>query len=225
MRNQMVFGGKNMAEFGAYVATSNFLDSPSRDVTTVQIPGRNGDLHIDNGRFNNFELRVQLYIMHDMKANMDALRNFLNASAGAYLPYAETLCPNEYRMACFRSAFVPSDYDRIGGAVTLVFDCKPQRYLTVGNAVRIVTDTLTLENPTMMTAHPAIEVTGQGSFEINGNVVTVGGDSATTVIDSEMMTCTNREVTMDDYPTLKPGTNAIVVDGVTLKITPRWWRL
>ena len=129
--NELIFNGKSLSEFSAYVASSNFLDGAQKDVESIAIPGRSGELQLDNRRFHNMTIRTTVYITGNMQQNMAALRNYLN-SCGGYCRYEESLDPDHYRMASFVSAFEPYAYDRISGAVTLEFNAYPQRWLKSG---------------------------------------------------------------------------------------------
>ena len=53
MINYFTFDGKTSTDFGMYISGSGTYNAPERDVTTYNIPGRNGDLIVDNGRFLN----------------------------------------------------------------------------------------------------------------------------------------------------------------------------
>lgn len=227
IRNEMYFGGQSMTTFSAFIAESNFLDAPARNVDSIAVLGRNGNVHIDRNKYENFNMRVRLYITEHARENFQALRNYLNEAHG-YRRYQETFSPNEYRMACFMDAFVVDVSDSKNGVVTLAFDCMPQRFLTAGEQPITVTTSATLLNPTKCEARPLIKAYGQGTAVINGVTVTVGGSDPVTVIDCEMMTCSQSDVTFSgyDYPVLGAGSNVITVSGLTkVEITPRWWRL
>ena len=52
-KNFIVFAGKNLRDFGLVFNGSGTHGAPLRDYTTVAIPGKNGELYIDNGRYMN----------------------------------------------------------------------------------------------------------------------------------------------------------------------------
>ena len=62
MRDFFTYNGINSADFGCYVANANQFDAPARDVDTIEVPGRNGALTIDNGRYLNQTLTYSLYV-------------------------------------------------------------------------------------------------------------------------------------------------------------------
>lgn len=52
------FGGKSSAEFGLFLTERPELPVNVRRVTSYAIPGRNGSLHIDDGSFEDAEIKV-----------------------------------------------------------------------------------------------------------------------------------------------------------------------
>jgi len=234
-KNECVLGGLNLTAFSCYVAESNFLDAPARDIDTIQVAGRNGDLHIDNGRYNNFEMRVKLCITEDMQNNMERLRNHVNSFKGAYMRYSESLTPNEYRMVSFKNAFVSGDTDAHGGAVTLTFDAMPQRFILGGDVPVIFTLSGAIHNYTAETARPLIRVYGYGTIELGDTIITVMNSGDYIDIDCELMECyhgsewRNDHVgfSSNDFPTLPSGTTTVTLNGeiTRVEITPHWWHI
>ena len=50
------FAGRSSKDFGIYLSGSGVFNAPERDVETISIPGRSGDLILDNGRFKNISV-------------------------------------------------------------------------------------------------------------------------------------------------------------------------
>lgn len=48
-----IFGGVNSLDYGVLLDGSGTTTAPERDVMTVTIPGRSGDLLVDAGRWKN----------------------------------------------------------------------------------------------------------------------------------------------------------------------------
>jgi phage-related protein len=88
-------------------------------------------------------------------------------------------------------------------------------------------------NPTAFPSKPLIEVTGFGTFTINGKGITVNSHNyPVTMIDLETMTAyyqdenLNSNVSRLDQIQLNPGANPIVLgSGITLRIMGRWWTI
>lgn len=236
IRHEVTFNGVNLTRYGGRLATSNFLDSPKRKTKTFSVLGRSGNLILESDDFENFTLKSKVYIMGNLIQNMSGLRSFLNASRG-YCKYTETLFPNEYRMACFHSAFIPSEYDSVNGAVELVFDCKPQRYLISGDNPIACADgaTITLLNPTLYGSSPIVKVTGTGTFVVGGVTFTLSANTSEVIVDFERGTAyeatglvdRNGDLTLsaDDFPVIPVGESTITATGCSLEIYPRWFNI
>lgn len=143
---------------------------------------------------------------------------------------------NEFRLARFMGEFVVSQSDRVGAAMELTFDCKPQRFLKSGDQSIQIPSSIVLNNPTEYTAKPLIRAYGTGMITINGVSVVVqqavGGDY--TDIDCELMEAykgtenCNGAILLPqgEFPALASGPNTIEWGAFdSVEITPRWWRL
>ena len=165
MRNELTFNGTNFSTFSAYIATSNFMDGASKDMESVIVLGRSGELLINNNRYNNITLKVLVYVTQNMKTNMDAMRHYLESCHG-YKTYSETLTSGEYRMASFSNMFVPDVYDNNSGTVVLEFNCMPQRWLKSGETPVSVSSTpqtytgnpISIDNPSGISAVSSLAV-------------------------------------------------------------------
>ena len=97
MKHFFTFDGELSIDVNTYLASSTMFDASERDVEMVEIPGRNGTVIYDNGRYKNFSASVYCYIPSNMQTYVDALRNWL-LSKVSYCRYEDTLHPDEYRM-------------------------------------------------------------------------------------------------------------------------------
>lgn len=235
MRNYLIYDGVSSEEFGAYVSSSNFLDGASRDVTMIQVPGKNGAFVQDNNRFNNFALVEKLYIIEDIFDNAHSLRGFLAGHSHGYFTLEESLTPEIFRMARFAGSFAVEVFDNLSGAFPIEFDCKPQRFLKTGTVEQTITSGTSIYNPTHFDARPLIRIYGNGTVTIGTQTVTVAGNTNSYVdVDCEAMDCfygstnLNSKVTLSghEFPVLKEGANMITFTDISsVKITPRWWTI
>lgn len=111
MKDIFVFNGISSADFGCYVANANQFDAPARDVESVKVPGMNGELTLDNGRWQNQTLTYQMYIRGDIRTRLMGLRNALAKNRG-YQRLEDSYNPNEFYLARFVDAFTVSQSDR-----------------------------------------------------------------------------------------------------------------
>ena len=185
LNNYITFGGISSATYGIYIDGSGTFNSPERDVSLITIPGRNGTLALDNGRFENVEVTYRAFVSEDngktMSANIQDFRNAIGALKG-YQRLTDTYHTDEYRLGVFRSGLEvnPVIY-QTGGEFEIVFDCKPQRFLTSGETATAVANNGTINNPTKFEAQPLLQVWGYGAVTLtdtDGNADTVNIVSA-----------------------------------------------
>lgn len=235
--NSLTFDGENSLDYGIYISGEGVYDAPRRAVEMVTIPGRNGTLAIDQGRFENIDVKYAAgafgSTQTEYAGRMRAFRNML-ASRHDYVRLEDDYHTDEFRLGLYKSGLEvdPVSMSR-AGEFDIVFDCKPQRFLKSGETAITLTETDDITNPTLFEAKPLLVVTGTGNIEING--VEIAVSESPTTIDCEAMeayngsTSRNSDIvlTPNVFPTLAPGTNTITLGaGITqLEITPRWWRI
>lgn len=132
----LIFNGQDLADFGVHISGEGTFNAPTRAIEEQIVPGRNGTLIIDGGRWENIMVTYPAYITDDFDDNMTALRSFL-ASVRGYARLADTYHPNEFRLACFSDEITVRTSGRYNaqGQFDLSFNCKPQRFLTSGEEV------------------------------------------------------------------------------------------
>lgn len=234
MINFIVFNGKKLKDYGVFISGEAVFNAPKRDTTSVTVPGRNGALTLDNGRYENITLKYPAFIVRDFKDRVSELRNFVLTQSG-YQRLEDTYHPDEYRLARWSTDFsVKPDEELLAGEFDLTFDCYPQRFLKSGENAIEITSSTTIINEQMTTALPLVRAYGTGTFTINGVTVQITSASSYTDIDCDLQECfkdtlatnCNGNVVLTTFPELKPGENTISMSGISkLEITPRWWRL
>lgn len=226
---EFYFNGRSCADFGAVVIGANVHRIPARDVSRISIPGRNGEVLRDNGRWKNVEVEYRVLIRHDFNTNIAALRAWLCSSVG-YVRLEDTIHPDEYRMAAFVADAAPTALDGRAGVVTLTFDCLPQRWLKSGEEIVEVTTTQkNIRNPGQ-TAAPLLRIfgNGRGWVSIKGVLIDVLDIGECIEVDCETQQATrNDAIKCTDFPVFRPGWNMVgMTGGVTkIEIIPRWWIL
>ena len=229
-----LFGDVDTRDYQVGIYGDQLAAVPERDITKISVPGKNGDLTIDNGRYKNITVPYKAYIINNYNANIRGLRNALLSKIG-YQRLEDTVNPEEFRVA----RALPFEVDEVGilraGEFKLEFDCKPQRFLKSGEQTIEVTGSTTIHNE-HMPSKPLIRAYGTGSFSIAGITVRITSASSYTDIDCDLEECykgtlatnCNGNVVLSNgkFPILKNGENAITLSGITkLEIIPRWWIL
>lgn len=175
MRNSIIFGGVDSADFGIYIGGEGTFNAPKRDVEMISIPGRNGAFALDKGRFENIEVTYSAFNyetdLATFSANLEAFRNAICSQKG-YQRLTDTFHPDEYRMAAYIDGLEikPIEYNT-ASTFDITFDCKPQRYLTSGETTITVADGQTITNPTLFASSPMLEVEGYGNINVNGYAI------------------------------------------------------
>lgn len=230
--NSFIFNGKKSSEFGIYISGSGTYKFPERDVQKIEVPGRNGDLIIDNGRFKNITLNYPAFVRQNFKKNTDAARMWLLQDS-AYHRLEDSYHPEQFRLARFVG---PIDWSmrfmNLSGECELMFDCKPQRFLKSGEVPIRATSDIKLMNPTVFEAKPLIRVYGEnGTLIVGNNIVRILKIDEYVDIDSDVenafkgtVNC-NANIRLEDFPSLCSGETGIKIEGniTSIEITPRWW--
>lgn len=229
----LTFAGKNLgAEFGVWISGSGTFDAPSRDVSFVSVPGRNGDLLFDNGRFENVTVTYPAFISRHFRHRIDDLRAFLTSQVG-YQELRDTYHPTEFRQAAFVGGLSvsPTPANR-AGRFNLSFRCKPQRFLESGTIPINFTAAGVVYNPTRFPARPLIRAYGSaGSVTLNGVTVQISGITGGYAdIDCYLMEVPgfNKTTVLQagEFPTLAPGENQLTFSGFShVNVTPRFFTI
>lgn len=231
MEHYFIYNGHSSAEFGVWISGGGTYDAPARDVTTEAIPGRNGVVTFDNGRFENIQLTYPAFISRRFQPRIDGFRAFMTAQRG-YHRLEDTYHPDEYRLAMFKSGLdVTTTARNLAGSFNVVFDCKPQRFLKSGEQLVSLSSGAVLYNPTHFDALPLIVCSGNGLITLNGTTIAISGNDGQIYIDCDLQDAylgdTNKNgMITPEFPMLSPGENLLQYTGVTgVQIAPRWWTM
>lgn len=235
MRNYFYLNNVDSRNYGVYLSGQGTFSAPRRAYNMIPVPGRNGDIVGTEKRFENLQLTYPAFIYTNFDTNLRNFRNFLLSLFG-YVKLQDSYHADEFRKVIFEGPFEPTVEKRNdAGSFDIVFNCRPQRYLTSGEAVTTMTADGSISNPTLFDSQPLLRVYGTGILGIGSQSVTITQADVYTDIDCEMMDCfkgtSNKnpyvQFTDHNFPVLKPGTNNFSLGtGITkVEITPRWWRV
>ena len=231
----IIFNNKSSADCRIQVAHPPGYAYPERDYTITHIPGRNGDIIQDNGCYKNVERTYEVSFdapNEDFATYANAVSAWLHSTTG-YARLEDSYEPNYYRMATYQESNIFENLYNQAGTATIVFECKPQRFLKTGDNTITIQNSLTIVNPTGFEAYPLFKVTGTfGVLTVNGNSITFSSIDDFVMLDCELQDAyketTNKNSTVSGtFPVLKPGSNTISwtggISSVTMK--PRWWTI
>lgn len=170
------FDGVSSSTYGVYLTGEGVFNAPERAVEMIEIPGRNGNYALDQGKFNNISVTYKIGMFDVDESNfatkVSNFRNWLCSKVG-YKRLTDEYNANEYRMAVYASGF-ELDHDLlIAGEAEITFDCKPQRFLTSGETATAVANNGTLTNPTLFDSKPLLLCDGYGTIGVNGEMITI----------------------------------------------------
>lgn len=229
----LTYDGKASTDFNVQISGGGTFNAPQRDVESISIPGRNGDLHIDNGRFNNVEITYNAFCVKDFDKNYGAFKAFLGSKRG-YKRLEDSYHPEYYRRAAYSDGLTPkmSTLNR-AGSFDIVFDCDPRCFYKSGEEPIEIASGGKIKNPFLYASLPIIRVYGTGILTVKDVQLAITAADEYTDIDCELqeaykgdVNC-NANITLTDevFPTLKPGINTINYTAGISKviITPNWW--
>lgn len=169
---KLIFGGVDSSDYGIYITGEGVYNAPEREVEFIDIPGRNGSLAMDKGRYNNITVTYPAGTFgknqEDFREALSAFRNAILSQKG-YQRLEDTYHPEEYRMGVYAAGLEVSPASRgKAGQFDLSFVCKPQRFLSIGDYPIPVDSGDVLQNPTVFDSSPLLEVEGYGNVNFNG---------------------------------------------------------
>ena len=172
------FDGQSSGTYGVYITGEAVYNAPERAVEMIEIPGRNGAFALDEGRFENIEVSYPAGIFADNEADFaEAISDFRNylCSRSGYCRLTDDYNSDEYRLAVYKSGLEVSPSLLRAGEFTITFECKPQRFLTSGEAAIPVLSGDTVTNPTLFPSNPLLTVDGSGTIALNGKEISIYG--------------------------------------------------
>lgn len=231
MEHYFVFNNKRSCDYGVWISGGGTFNAPARETEEIVIPGRNGVLTYDNGRYDAADVIYPAFISRRFVERVDAFRAFLTSSVGLHR-LEDTYHPEEYRLARFSGGFAVTPAVRnLAGTFEIAFRCQPERFLKDGEIPVHLEADGTLFNYTLFPAKPLITVYGtDGSITVGGVTMTLSDLPGVAVIDCGAMEAPglNDHATLDDgaFPVLSPGLNDVVFTGFSsVSIVPRWYTL
>ena len=222
-------------DFGLYVKEKNVYKGAQRDVTYTSVPGRDGDLIIDNGRYKNVKIKYKLELLNSSPRSFAELarliRNWLLVTPG-YFKLWDTYDREYFRLASFSGEVDIEQELRDYGSLNITLNCKPFRYELSGQEMITTTTARHIYNAQAYPSKPYIKLYGSGtlSLYLNGSYYYFTDVEDYIEIDSEIMKCykgttsLDNKMTSDGFPIFVPGDNYVSKNqNVTrIDIIPRW---
>ena len=233
----VMFNGTSSQDLHALVQTAPEYEFPEKDYSVTHVEGRNGDIVIDTGSWQNVPRTYNLAIDTRKISYAEVASKLVQwlHSASGYARLEDSYEPDFYRMAMYKDSGSISNIYSKAGQIEISFDCKPQRYLKNGEVSDLFTSNTEYRNPTDFPSKPKIVIHGSGSgtVKIGAYEITIFNILDGMTVDCEIqdtykndINCNSR-VSIAEYPKIIAGNNMISMSGgvTSIEITPRWWML
>lgn len=194
----ITFNGVASSAYGIVVESCPSYAAAPRKVEYISVEGRNGDLIRDTGAYANIEQTYDVWFADSGKTFQElssAVAMWLLGSTG-YCRLEDDYFPDIYRMACYSQLIENKNFLNRKGRATLVFNCKPQRFLKTGETQTLVTGN-TLTND-YMPCYPIFSCTNNGSVTVDDYTFTISNNPGTLHIDTETQDAWVGSATMNE---------------------------
>ena len=199
------------------------------------IPGRNGDLILETGSYENRGASVSCFCLQkDVEKAVSLAGRFLMGKRG-YRRLETSDDPDHYWMARVENSPQIAMRLRTLAPFEISFDCKPQRFLKSGESKISFSSSGTIENFYSQTAKPLVTIYGQGNgiLTIGKYTVSIKGMDGVLYLDSETQNAYNNDGNQNSkinapvFPVIESGENVVgFTGGITMvEIVPRWWEV
>lgn len=240
--NWLSFRNFDSRDHNVYVRKKNVFDVSGKDLQFVTVPGRDGDIIINQSGSKNLTIKYGLSIFSSQFSEISENENFFYAMQdmkrklvedGGYYNLYDSYTPNYYRKACLTKGLSIEQPHWSVGKFDLEFSCKPYLYRIDGDTTQMITTKNTsIYNSEIYDSLPYIKITGSGdlSLVINGSYYDFTNVSGYVECDSEMMNVykgtvnKNSDFLTSGFPKLSSGNNVISWTGTVtqIEIKPRW---
>ena len=239
--NYFEYKGIRSSDMGIRIESKNVFSGPEYEVDFLSIPGRDGDLIADGGRFPNVQVTYTVFIpaktTAELAGKITAIKNWLYSGLSSYHTLSDTYDTAFFRQAVYAGKLdIEDELGRIG-LCTISFSCRPFRYTEAGmQSVVLSASGVALVNPYPFNSKPYLHIEGNGAGLLTIQSETLNATWNFTDIDgyvevdSEQMNfykgteLKNDTVSGSGFPLLYPGENTFSYSGGITAVTviPRW---
>lgn len=234
----IIWAGTSNKDVGMIIEHYPSVILPNRSQDIQKVPGRNGDIVLPNGSFENYEQSYSAFLdarnIGKLEQVMPKVVDWLLGNEG-YQRLEDSYFPDVYRMAYYSGGTEFISLFNEYGEGTLTFNCAPEKYYKSGEWPITLSKNQVLLNPSTFAASPLIKVTGSGSgtLTFNNSSVTISSIGTSVTIDVKLHKAYNGTTSRNNtisgmYENLKLGKSTTITwsGGITgVDITPRWWTI
>lgn len=235
----IIWAGTSNLDVGMVIEHYPSVIFPERSQEIQNVPGRNGDIVLPYGAFQNYEQPYQAFLdakkYGGLEQVMPQVADWLLGHTG-YHRLEDSYFPDVYRMAYYSGgAQFVSIFNEYGEG-TLTFNCAPEKYYKSGEREIIIENNQLIQNPTGFDAMPLLTITGNetnGTLQFNDKIVTIKPVPGLINIDVKLHKAYDGALNYNNrlegqFEDLKLGKETIIhwEGGITgVKLIPRWWTI
>lgn len=235
--NQFTYNGvKSFDDMSMIIKARPTVTTTRRRITPTSVPGRTGDILIDDEGFENYDRTYSVAIIADnepLEVLINKIKRWLFANVN-YYKLEDTYDSRYFYKAFVNNAVEITPITHNLAEAEITFNCKAYKYAKDGLQSTARTAAGDLVNHEAFTALPIIQIFGSGevTLYINNRSYYIKSCTDGMILNSEIgqaysadeTTLLNNNIKFTDFPVLDSGHNNISWTGDITKIiiTPNW---
>lgn len=223
----IIFNGVDSRDMGVLIEQLPDFHRPKRSVTYTPVSGRDGRLSIDEGTYDVYQATMRINCfgarlkdVYEWLSGTGWLITSLEPDRRVMVDLHMQISDKHYRLASAKCM----------DSLTVSVYCQPFRYFWPDAAADTITATpYTVNNTGTAPSRPRLTIYGNGDVSVmigTEYFLQFEGLSGGVIVDCEMQECMsldetqllNSIATIDEFPTLKPGRNAVSWTGSVTRI-------
>jgi len=212
-------------DYGIVINIKPPLVRAEKNVEEIEIPGRDGDITVDDGTYKPIIFPFTCTLLDD--TNLDEVKFWLDGYSDLILSWQSD---RSFKAKMINKIDIEQSLETFG-EFPLIFKAQPFGYSLNNRLITVTNTPSTIINTATKDSKPVIKIYGNGNIEltVNSNVIHLINVIDYVTIDSDLLDCYKDTALQNnnmsgEFPTLQIGTNAISWVGTVTKveITPNW---
>lgn len=209
-----IFNNVSSDDLGLIIKEMPAIVRPAKDIESIKINGRNGNLHIDNGTYDSYNITIKC-IINDL-TKLDQCKSVLQGTGELEI----STVPNRTFKATIKNQLDFSKYLMVLREFPLQLEMEPFSYGETHEPIFVNDRDFEIDGN--IETYPQIFIYQAGIITINN--IQIQTLENRIKIDCELMECVkidgnidaNSSVILTEFPKLTPGTNHISVPAGTV---------